>query len=393
MAENTKHIGIITIHNSPSYGASLQSYALYKYIENCGHHVEMIDLHRPYQNDYKKSAKYRLYNEKDRPLSLIIKLFVSSLINRCLGKNDSTVSLYSNGAVNKFEAFNSLVKFSKPYYGCDELYAAPPIYDIYITGSDQVWNPYQPYCIEPYFLTFAPKGKKRMSYAASLGIDSFPNDILSNVKEWLAQYDAISVREEQTRRYLEDCTGLKITKVADPTFLLTRKEWKEIAESPSVPVDSYILLFSLNHKPELLDYCKKLSADSGLPILSLRMHQPEYKEKDDYIAVTDAGPREFLGYIQNASLVITDSFHGTVFSFLMEAGNVFTYISKGNKRGVRIENLYNELGCDGHIFYGELNRDFQDLQQNSIDRQSVNSRIDEMHQDSILFLNKELYEQ
>lgn len=392
MGINAKHIGIITIHNSPSYGASLQSYALYKYLEKCGYNVEIIDLHRPYQRDYKKSVSYIPYNEKDRSLSLKVKLLVSSIVNSCLGKKRSTVGLYSNEAINKFNEFNSAIKLSRPYYGCDDLYSDPPIYDIYITGSDQVWNPYQPYCIEPYFLTFAPTGKKRISYAASLGINAFPDDVLPDVRKWLQQYNAISVREEQTRKYLEENTGLEIIKVADPTFLLTKKEWKDIAVLPSVPGTGYTLLFTLNYNPELLDYCKKLSIESGLPLLSLRMHQPEYNENNDYIAITDAGPREFLGYIQKATLVITDSFHGTVFAFLVEAGNVFTYINKGNKRGGRIENLYNELGCDGHIFYGDLNKSYQELQKISIDRQVVNERIDEMYQGSTLFLNKELSE-
>lgn len=380
-------VGIITIHDSPSYGASLQSYSLYKYIENKGHDVKIIDLHRPYQADYIKSKKYKLY-EGGRIDAILkkIKILIYQTIRNPKKQTSNNTDLYSIGAKKKFLMFNSCIKKTRPYYGCDDLYENPPIFDVYITGSDQVWNPFQPYCIEPYFLTFAPKGKKKLSYAASLGIRRFPDDILPKVKEWLRQYDAISVREEQLRQYLVSVTGLKIEKVADPTFLLSTGHWKKLAVQPSYS-KKYILLFTLNHNKSLLDYCLQLSKESGIELLSLRMKQPEYNTEAGYMAVTDAGPREFLGYIQNASMVITDSFHGTVFSFLMEAGNVFTYIANDNKRGIRIENLYKEFDCMSHILYGDLSRTYNQLAANKIDKSRVQMIIEKKREESAHFLN------
>ena len=375
-------IGIITIHNSPSYGGSLQSYALYRYLELQGYNVEIIDLHRPYQRDYQVSRVYKVYSEKSLFQSLLLSLKKS--VKGILEKRTATESLYSEKAFEKFQSFNGMIKYSEPYLGCDMLYRNPPIYDVYITGSDQVWNPYQPYCIEPYFLTFVPKGKKRVSYAASVGLDKLPIVFEDKVSKWLKNYNYISVREQKTANYLSALTGLNIATVADPTFLLTPEYWNKIAVRPKSK--NYILMFTLGTNSKVLEYCRSLSSESGLDLISLRMKQPEYAESMGYYAVTDAGPAEFLGYLANADLVITDSFHGTVFSFLMGAKNVFTYISDSNKRGVRIINLYDEMGCSDHILHGELQDTYLELQNKSLNKEQINKNIDRIASASRQFL-------
>lgn len=375
-------IGIITIHNSPSYGGSLQSYALYKYLELQGFDVEIIDLHRPYQKDYKKSSTYKVYTEKNR-----YNIFIDSMkkvVRNFLNRRSKIESNYSQSAYKKFLSFNNMVKCSKPYWGCDTLYNNPPIYDAYITGSDQVWNPYQPYCIEPYFLTFAPKGKKRISYAASIGLDKLPEIFESKISQWLNMYDYISVREKNTADYLKSLTGLDITTVADPTFFLDSTYWKKIAVYPQKK--KYILMFTLSCIPEILNYCQQLSKESGLELMSLRMNQSEYNPKDNYTIITDAGPAEFLGYMANAEIVITNSFHGTVFAFLMGAKNVFTYIPEGNKRGVRIVNLYDELGYPNHILRKNLTKSYSELQSMSLNNELVQKNIERMSTSSRIFL-------
>lgn len=375
-------IGIITIHNSPSYGGSLQSYALYKYLELQGFDVEIIDLHRPYQKDYKKSSTYKVYTEKNR-YNIFID-FMKKVVRNFLNRRSNIESNYSQSAYKKFLSFNNMVKCSKPYWGCDSLYNNPPIYDAYITGSDQVWNPYQPYCIEPYFLTFAPKGKKRISYAASIGLNKLPEIFESKISQWLNMYDYISVREKNTADYLKSLTGLDITTVADPTFLLDSTYWKKIAVYPQKK--KYILMFTLSCIPEILNYCQQLSKESGLELMSLRMNQSEYNPKNNYTIITDAGPAEFLGYMANAEIVITNSFHGTVFAFLMGAKNVFTYIPEGNKRGVRIVNLYDELGYPNHILRKNLTKSYSELQSMSLNNELVQKNIERMSTSSILFL-------
>ena len=153
-------IGIITIHRSPSYGGSLQTFALYRYLADKGHDTEIIDLLRPTHKGYRDS--WRHFHSRSSFLSKLLAV-IKALIH--ISINDFDKQRYTK----KFEDFNSSLKLSKTYCSVDDLYDNPPVYDIYITGSDQVWNPTQPYIIEPYFLTFVKKGTGiKVSYAASV---------------------------------------------------------------------------------------------------------------------------------------------------------------------------------------------------------------------------------
>mgnify|MGYP004458838977 FL=1 len=381
-----KKVGIITIHNSPNYGACLQSYALYRYIQQQGNDVEIIDLHRPFAyEDYIPSKKYVSCRSVKRSLLSKIK----GNVKRFIGIKTKSPSLYSPSAINKFDEFNSVIKLSKPYRGIDELYANPPLYDLYISGSDQLWNPTQAYCLEPYFLTFVPKGQgKKISYATSVGITDLRDNEKKDFAKWLNLYDDISVREYQAQSLLQGLLAdKKVNQVADPTFLLDPKEWKNMAVKPKQSM--YILMFTLQHRPEILEYCLLLSKQSGLPLIELGQVQPEVLD-GSYTAVKDAGPKEFLGYIENAELVITDSFHCTVFSLIMGANNFYTYIAPTNQRGSRIIDLLNTYQTIEHLLSPDLNVSFDTLMGSQIPHQKVNMIMKLERNRSRDFINKYL---
>ena len=381
-----KKVGIITIHNSPNYGACLQSYALYRYIQQQGNDVEIIDLHRPFAyEDYIPSKKYVSSRSVKRSLLSRIKGNVKSFI----GIKPKKSSLYSPSAIKKFDEFNSVIKLSKPYRGIDELYANPPLYDLYISGSDQLWNPTQAYCLEPYFLTFVPKGQgKKISYATSVGITDLRDNEKKDFAKWLNLYDDISVREYQAQSLLQGLLAdKKVNQVADPTFLLDPKDWKNMAVKPKQ--SKYILMFTLQHRPEVLEYCLQLSKQSGLPLIELGQVQPDVLD-GSYTAVKDAGPREFLGYIENAELVITDSFHCTVFSLIMGANNFYTYIAPTNQRGSRIIDLLNTYQTIEHLLSPDLNVSFDTLMGSQIPHQKVNMIMKLERARSRDFINKYL---
>ena len=381
-----KKVGIITIHNSPNYGACLQSYALYRYIQQQGNDVEIIDLHRPFAyEDYIPSKKYVSCRSVKRSLLSKIK----GNVKRFIGIKTKSPSLYSPSAINKFDEFNSVIKLSKPYRGIDELYANPPLYDLYISGSDQLWNPTQAYCLEPYFLTFVPKGQgKKISYATSVGITDLRDNEKKDFAKWLNLYDDISVREYQAQCLLQGLLAdKKVNQVADPTFLLDPKEWKNMAVKPKQ--SKYILMFTLQHRPEILEYCLQLSKQSGLPLIELGQVQPDVLD-GSYTAVKDAGPREFLGYIENAELVITDSFHCTVFSLIMGANNFYTYIAPTNQRGSRIIDLLNTYQTIEHLLSPDLNVSFDTLMGSQIPHQKVNMIMKLERDRSRDFINKYL---
>lgn len=371
-------IGIITVHNSPNYGASLQAYALWKYIIQSAD-CEIIDLYRPYQKDYIPSARFRPMRGNVQPTRTKIKRLIKKLLNY-------TPKHFSVEAKAKFDEFNSQIKLSKTYKGIDALYANPPQYDLYISGSDQLWNPAQPYCMEPYFLTFTPQTAKKISYATSIGISELKGNEKKLFKEWLSSYDAISVRERQAKRLLESFTNRKdIVQVADPTFLLDVDEWKQMAVYPNSR-KPYILLFILSYSKSLIQYALKLCREGGLRLVVVNQLQPLCTD-GSYDSVTDAGPREFLGYIANADMVMTDSFHGTVFSIIMGTKNFYTYIAPGNKRGSRITDLLDMFGLQDHLLPTELDRSYDELTQNVIDRSEELDTIRKVQADGRNFLD------
>lgn len=379
-----KSIGIITIHNSPNYGACLQSYALYKYLEDKGCDVEIIDLHRPNAyEDYVPSKRYTC----SRPVKLSLKQRAIKKFKSILGIRERKTSLYNPNAKKKFDAFNASIKLSRPYRSIEDLYANPPEYDLYISGSDQLWNPTQAYCLEPYFLTFVPHGRgKKISFATSLGITELRDNEKSNFKKWLEQYDGISVREHQAKELLSSFVDKEIEQVADPTFLISPDEWRSVAVLPDME-QSYILLFTLSHNPTMLEYAQKLSATSGKRLIVLGQIQP-LPEEGEYLAVTDAGPREFMGYIQQAEMVLTDSFHCTVFSLLLGPRNFYTYIAPTNRRGSRIVDLLSTFGLASHLLDSSLCQNWEELDKNTINRKEVMSVIEKESIRSQAFLDK-----
>lgn len=385
-----KKIGIITIHNSPNYGACLQSYALYKYIEQQGDDVEIIDLHRPIAyEDYLPSKKYTCARPIKRGRLSKLKGMVKTVLGMNAKTSTRTASLYSSTAIKKFEAFNSVIKLSQTYRGIDELYANPPIYDLYISGSDQLWNPTQAYCLEPYFLTFVPKGiGKKISYATSIGITELRENEKADFSKWLDSYDDISVREFQAQQLLQDLLPQKnVRQVADPTFLLKPNEWKAMAVKPSK--GKYILMFTLQHNQSILEYCLQLSKQSGMPLISLGQIQPDVVD-GSYTAVKDAGPKEFLGYIGQAEMVITDSFHCTVFSLIMGAKNFYTYIAPDNHRGSRIMDLLDTYGLKNHLLTTTLDVPYDDLASNVLNREDIVEKMAEERHRSQVYLNKHI---
>lgn len=374
-------IGIITIHNSPNYGASLQAFALWKYITDCGHECEIIDLHRPHQADFVPSKKYVASRYKKDSSKTKIK----KLIYRLLGRKAQRY--LTEEARKKFDAFNSQIRLSRPYYGVDELYSNPPLYDIYITGSDQLWNPTQSFCIEPYFLTFVPKGKRKISYSSSIGITELTNKEKDMFRKALVQYDAISVRETQAKELLQNFIAKEIVQVADPTFLLPLETWQSIAVKPQEK-GKYLLLFTLGFNKTMLEYAMNLGNQSGLRVVYLTAVQP--KDNGHYKAVADAGPQEWMGYIANAEMVITDSFHGTVFSIIMGANNFFTYIAPISQRGSRITDLVATYGLTNHLLKPDLLQTYNELSAIRINHEQVSATIQTERERSQRFLKRHL---
>lgn len=346
-----KSIGIVTIHNPQNnYGGALQCYALYEYLRYKGYVVEVIDILRPNHADYLPSVDFRPIRSK-----ISFTNYVKGRLIELLGKRRTTGWDSSEGlnetAKRRFNEFNSMIKLSKQFNFIPDLYAHPPKYDIYIAGSDQLWNPTQNYSLEPYFLTFVKSRKAiKMSYGTSIGITDLSRNEKRRFAKWLSTFDHISVREAQAKRLLESFVDNQIERVPDPTFLLDAELWQKMAHSPAD--NNYILVFSLGKRKYILDKAVEIAAEWGYKVKVIDQKFSHKDNIDKSIEIVDnAGPLEFVGLIKDASLVLTDSFHCTVFSLITNTRNFYSYLDPSDDRGSRVEDLLDTFNLRDRILH------------------------------------------
>lgn len=344
-----KSIGIITIHCSQNnYGGVLQCFGLYEYIREIGHDVELIDLRRPNQKGFVNSYRFPMMRQQ-----VGVRSIITGWLKHVLGVRNPLVKSFkpdwNETAGKRFDEFNSQVKLSRPYDYIPDLYSKPPVYDIYISGSDQIWNPTQWYSLEPYFLTFVKNRQAvKASYGSSIGLADIRQTEKEKFGKWLDSYDIISVRERQAQELLSPYVSRKIEQVPDPTFLLDRQRWIDMAASPD-PDENYILVFSLGRRIEILDKAVALAREMGCKVKVIDQKFPSATPDPAVEVVDTAGPREFIGLIRQARLVLTDSFHCTVFSLITNTRNFYTYLSAGDDRGSRVIDLLHAYDLDSHI--------------------------------------------
>lgn len=381
-----KKIGIITIHKSTSYGACLQAHALWKYLQLKGYECEIIDLYRNIHKGYIPSKKYTIFEKPflgntEKRTSLLSKIYhkiTKRILDHIYHKDD-------NIKKTRFEEFNTLAHYSQPYKGIDLLYENPPKYDIYITGSDQVWNPTIGIPLEPYFLTFTESSNK-IAYASSFGISNLNDKYKTMFKPWLAKYKAISCRETDGAQIIKDILNKNVPICLDPTLLIGAKYWNSISISPSYQKPYLLLFFLKGISKDILKYCSNIAKANNLQLIILGRASLPITLKHHIVA--NAGPKEFIGWIKNANAVITDSFHGLAFSIMLN--NCF-YIKLdnatiGKSRNSRMATILSELNLEDRILDISSSRNLM----TPIDRKSLDNRLKEAQEFSAQYINSNL---
>lgn len=340
-------IGIITILKCNNYGAELQAFALQKKLTLMGYDAEIID-YLFYKNP--KHIKERISSPFYKfPLKKQIKEYVLPIYERI-----KSIPYMGTNKLRKanFDRFHSqYTKQSRTFFSYSELYSDPPQYDVYCVGSDQVWNPSCFTSLYPYFLTFAPVGSKKMSYASSFGVSQIPSDAISIYNKCLHGLDSIGVREETGRNLVKKISGRDAVTVADPTLLLSQSEWKQVANGRLVPDEEYILLYILKDSPYIVNVALDISRRKGLKVI--RICKGAFRQdssKTGIVDIMDAGPDDFIGLFANATLVLTNSFHGTAFSTIFQR-NFYSIIQKEKDNNSRITDLLERLGNKERIRY------------------------------------------
>lgn len=299
-------VATITFNHAHNHGSMLQTYALQQFVTALARErgvdlqYTVIDFVSPFQKELYSVVKHSL-SPRELLKNLIALRHYKALSSRH----------------KKFEQFIArYCSLSRSYTYENELMENPPAADVYLSGSDQIWNVRARDFSPVYYLPFARQAK-RISYAASFGplkIDwsKYGNLHIDNL---LHQYHRISVRETGSADNVEQLTGTRPLVHLDPTFLLTKTQWQAIESDANYRDGRYILLYCLEPTPLQLQISKAISEKLELPIVVLR-----YNNKHDwfnpFVHRYDAGPRDFLAYIDHAAMVLTSSFHGTAFSLI-----------------------------------------------------------------------------
>ena len=370
-----KTIGIITIHKIYNYGSAFQAYALQHVCEEMGFKVEIIDYNFP--NEFHADNKYKTQGDTQPNEPKWIKmLFAKELMRQHKGINDF---------VKSYQHLSSKA-FSSP----DELKAQAPAYDVYITGSDQLWNPR--YCNgDPAFmLHFVPDSALKLSYAASIGANAIPEELNPRYKELLSRYAYIAVRENSGRKVIKDIISKEAEVVLDPTLLLNRDEWNRIASPNRQFKKKYILCYYLNYTFNSFPYVDQLAdymqRQTGYEIV--RVSRPPHKLFTPHTHYrVGATPEEFLALVRDSEMVLTTSFHGTAFA-VNYGKPVFTVVKDRNASDSRQISLMENLGLDNQIL--SITEAFPSQERFLYDVQEEQKQLQALRQQSLCYLKKAL---
>jgi hypothetical protein len=310
-------VGIVTIFDNNNHGNRLQNYAL-----------QQILLRYTDQVVTMKNKPW--YSEKSR-IARMLPLAESAFLNRVLG-------MERRGRIVEFT--NRHVRLSRSCYWYDKDGQAPKKADrcdVYCIGSDQIWNPTMGRGGSFDYMTFAPS-ERIFSYAASFGIDEIPEEYQNAVAAGLNHIKHISVREDAGKRIVETLTGRTDAQVlVDPTMLLTKEEWDQVIAMPKAQVpENFLLTYFLGGVSEerraaIMERAEQLGCEL---VEVMNPNSPFYA----------VGPHEFVWLIKNAKYICTDSFHGSVFSFLYgKPFAVFARTGKGPDMGSRLKTFMDKF--------------------------------------------------
>lgn len=361
---------IITLHRITNFGSMLQTYATQTAIEKLGHEAEVLDF-VPEGMSFKRAN----WPKNDVPAwKKLIKLPPLFAVN-----------LIEYHDVNRF--LRKYIHLSTKRYNCyQDIVAEIPIADAYLSGSDQVWNTQNnnpPEDLKAYYLGFAPEGKKRIAYAGSFGKNTFTPEEETIIKEYIAKYDHISVREDDGLKILHRFGFDNGVHVVDPTLLLRVEDWKKFASVKKAPKPGYVFVYNLNRNGLIKDVAKAIAKEKGLRIINFADTFDFIKGAKNRFGNT---AEDFVNHMANADYVVTDSFHGTAFSLNL---NRQVIVVKAPRYNSRIESILRVAGLLETRLVGTVEEGLNALTA-PIDYQEVNPRIEAAREKSYEYLKNAL---
>lgn len=354
-------IGILTFHWATNYGAILQAFALQNYLKNLGHDVYIIN-YRPKHKQYKRTFLSCFYTKR----------FWLYLFNIKEHIKEKKLDNFRKTYLHETLLYESL----------DELKKKSPKFEVYICGSDQIWNSYfttkgegKPTSV--YFLDFGDKNVKRIAYAVSFGCENYPEEALNIAKKYIHNFKAISVRENSAISIVTKIGFMNPIKLPDPTLLLLRDEYcftNTDQESAQKKAFVYILREEYQDVKDIKLYLKR----NYIINTTNKFFNPYSVE-------------EWVSGIKNASIVLTNSFHGMVFSLIFHVPFIVVP-AKGTTSGMndRFNTLLSYLNLEHRIMNIYDIDKLKMLVDEKINWQIVDSQLTELRNESYKFFNQVL---
>lgn len=357
-----KRTGIITWHNYPGFGSVLQAYALFAFINGHGGNATIIN----YVPKFKpKLGKLRYLLSRLDP---IIPHFL-------------TVKL--NYGFIYFEKRH--LKETREVHTTEELQKLNTQFDNFVCGSDQIWAPNV--FEKNYFLAFAPNDKNKVSYAASIGLSDIPPDLRDKYKTLIGRLDYVSVRERQGADLLKRLFGIEAQVVLDPTLLLRPDDWRTLLPKRNKRVESgYVLCYFLGKTGWHRDYAASLARSRHKKLVCLSNLEQDIANPDFGI-VRNAGPQDFLAYVSSSDMVLTDSYHGILFSLIF--GKQFLCFERFKQddainQNSRVYNILALLKLESRL----VKAPGIPTTKQQIDYQQVRKRLSVLREQSVAFLKE-----
>lgn len=381
---------IVTWISYNNYGTLLQAYALQQQLNRIGIKSTILcdrmilDEHKAKNPLHVKDSQF-VCNDKEKKLARLCALIhnpkrlgkiLEARVNRTKYERPYTES---QDLCNLFKERDLSIYYD--VFG-DNLTALNNCFDAFIAGSDQVWsvfeNAFNPY----YFLDFVTR--KKISYAPSLGTSVISQNISEQLKKLLDDYDNISVREKTTAEQLSGMLRRKVDWVVDPTLLHDREFWEQFTSKIPRRKKRYLLCYFLENRKWYFSYAKKLAKELHLELLLLP-NRWDYISSE-YVVETGVGPKEFVSLIRHSDYVLTDSYHGSIFSLIFQRD--FQYLLRFNNddqfsQNIRIQSLFDSLDLKDRIVCAGMEK----LPTQRIENyKMVTSKIEEMRCSSQQYL-------
>ncbi len=315
-----RKIGIISIHYGVNFGSALQAMAMYKYLSGIDSElsIEVINY---------IPSRFTIKSRLERVFTGGISATIHKLVR--------FMRFESNN--NKYKRYlRKNIVISPPLYSMEDLKTRYENYNLLVAGSDQIWNSDYNQGVDPvYFLQFASIGTQKIAYAASSGKDDYNEDEWKSITAYLSDFRAISLREKSlvslfSNRGITDCSF-----VLDPTFLLSKDEWRKYEKEVKKCPQDYLLIYYLDVEgKDIIRLANRIAKERGLKTVLIMNGQSGKTLKSydvDYIA-HNITPDSYIWLFRHASFVVTNSFHGVAFSINMERQFVALRREKYNSR-------------------------------------------------------------